>query len=72
MGIRASYWATGGILTVLGVALAQLILPLLAGMALAVGAFLLKAALVMVAIMGVALALAVARRTRDRRRAAES
>lgn len=46
MGIRASYWATGGILALIGVAVARLVLGFVGPIALAVGAFLLKAALV--------------------------
>lgn len=52
MGIRASYWATGGILTVLGLVLGRFLLGLLGGILgsagaflLAAGAFLLKATL---------------------------
>ena len=71
MGIRASYWATGGILTVLGLALAQLLLPVLAGILLAVGAFVLKAGLVLVAILGGLLVLTLVRRSARRRRTAE-
>lgn len=43
VGIQASYWLTGGIMTVLGLALAKIILGLLGGVALSVGAFLLAA-----------------------------
>lgn len=57
MGIQASYWLTGGIMTVLGLAVARLLLGLLGGVALTVGAFLLKAA-VMVVLVTVALLMA--------------
>lgn len=57
MGIRASYWATGGILTLLGLALGRIILGALGGVAvsvggflLTVGAFLFKAALILLAV----------------------
>lgn len=70
MGIRASYWATGGILTVLGMGLAQLLLPALASAILAVAAFLLKATLVLVVVLGVVLAAALARRSARRHRRA--
>lgn len=73
MGIRASYWATGGILTVLGLALARFLFPLLAGFVVAVGALLLKAVLVLVAALLAVLVIALARSAarRRRRRAAE-
>lgn len=47
MGIRASYWLTGGIMTVVGVALAQLITGFLGAVAVSIGGFLLAAALFM-------------------------
>jgi hypothetical protein len=54
VGIRASYWLTGGIMTVLGLALARFLSGVLGalalsalGLVLAVGAFLLKAVLVL-------------------------
>lgn len=43
MGIRASYLATGGILTVLGLIVGRFLLGLLGGLAASVGAFLLAA-----------------------------
>lgn len=68
MGIQASYWLTGSILTVLGLAVARLLLGVLGGVALAVGAFLLKAAitvsLVMAVLMMTWLVLRMARRRR--------
>lgn len=70
MGIQASYWLTGSILTVLGLAVARIILGFIGGVALAVGAFLLKAAmtvfLVTVVLLMVWLALRMARRRRAR------
>lgn len=66
MGIQASYWLTGGIMTVLGLAVVRLLLGFLGGVALAVGAFLLKAALmvflVTVVLLTVWLVLRMARR----------
>lgn len=66
MGIQASYWLTGGIMTVLGLAVARLLLGFLGGVALAVAAFLLKAALmvflVTVVLLTVWLVLRMARR----------
>ncbi len=57
VGIRASYWATGGILTLLGLAVARIILGFLGGVAVSVGAalvaagaFLFKAALILLAL----------------------
>lgn len=61
VGIRASYWVTGGILTVLGLAVARILLGFLGGVALAVGAFLLKAGLVLAAILVIALVLRAVR-----------
>lgn len=70
VGIQASYWLTGGIMTVLGLAVARLLLGLLGGAALAAGAFLLKAALTVflatVALFMVWLVLRMVRRQRAR------
>ena len=73
MGIRASYWVTGGIMTVLGVALANVILGFLGAAAVTVGgvlmgvlAFFFKAALVLLAVW------VVARLVRGRRRRREA
>ena len=71
VGIRASYWATGGILTLLGLALGKMLLALLAPLVLGLGLFLLKAGAVLVAAMVIGLVLMAAARRR-RRRAAEA
>jgi uncharacterized membrane protein YhaH (DUF805 family) len=44
MGVRASYWMTGGILTLLGLVLARLLAGVLATITAAAGGFLLAAA----------------------------
>ena len=44
MGVRASYWMTGGILTLLGLVLARLLAGVLATITAAAGGFLLTAA----------------------------
>lgn len=61
MGIRASYWLTGGILTVLGLALGKILLGFLAAIALTVGAVLLKAVIVVTVLFAIWLALRLAR-----------
>ncbi len=73
MGIRASYLATGGILTVLGLLLGRFLLGLLGGVVasvggvlLAAGAFLLKAALALLFVW------VVLRLVKGRRRRAEA
>jgi membrane protein implicated in regulation of membrane protease activity len=73
MGMRASYLATGGILTVLGLILGRFLLGLLGGLAasvggilLAAGAFLVKAT---VALLILWLVLRFARDWRSRRKA---
>jgi uncharacterized membrane protein YjgN (DUF898 family) len=65
VGIRASYWATGGILAVLGLAIARVVIPLIVGMALAIGAFMLKAMLILFAVLVIWMVL---RTVRSRRR----
>lgn len=66
MGIQASYWLTGSIMTILGLAVARIILGFLGGVALVVGTFLMKAAitvfLVTLAVFGIWLVLRLARR----------
>ncbi len=75
MGIRASYLMTGGIMTLLGLALARFLTGLLGPLAVSavaflIGAvaFLLKAALVLMAVL---LVVFLVRRRRRRRAAAE-
>lgn len=66
VGIQASYWLTGSIVAVLGAIVARIILGFLGGVALAVGTFLLKAAitvfLVTVVLLMIWLVLRFARR----------
>lgn len=76
MGIQGSYWATGGILAVLGLIVGRAILALLAplaawagGLVLVAGAFLLKAMLALAAVLALWAALRFAR-TRRRARTA--
>ena len=69
MGIRASYWVTGGILTVLGLAIGKVVLGFLAGVALAIGAVLLKVGLVVLALFVIWLMFRKARGGGDEARA---
>lgn len=62
MGIRASYWVTGGILTVLGLAVGKVVLGFLTGVVLTVGAVLVKLTLVALFVGGLWLALRATRR----------
>lgn len=73
MGIRASYLATGGILTVLGLLLGRLLLGLLGGVLASLGAFLLAAgAFVLKAAVALLFLWAVLRLVRGRRREADA
>lgn len=64
MGIRASYWLTGGILTVLGLALAKVVLGFFGALVVTVGAVVLKVGLIALVLVAIWLFLRLARRRR--------
>lgn len=61
MSIRASYWVTGGILAVLGLAVGKAILAFLAGIVVAVGAVLVKAVVIIALVAAIWLVVRAAR-----------
>lgn len=73
MGIRASYLATGGILTILGLLLGRFLLGLLGGVLASVGAFMLAAgAFLLKAAVALLFLWVVLRLVKGRRREADA